>query len=343
MGIHQSIKPEMQLKRSTLKRTTSFNVHDDHFFVTDIDGIDTNAIVFKKKNRKNPRRFLVLIMPGNPGVCEFYYEFARLLFEHSSQRDDIVVVSHAGHCGRDIENNATFSLQDQIKHKLVVLDQLSDSESNLCREFDIEPASDDSPFILLGHSIGAYINMKLYLAKPQLPIKTIVNLFPTFRNLYDGLVPAVRLAVQPGMRQIFACILHYAPTWMSRMLLKLSNELSDEAKYATADKLSYDFVNNILFMAYCETLEVTQVENDLNQLFSNANQKNSSSFPQLIFLYGKTDNYTPLSFVDDLKKEHPHLKKYIHLADDGVKHAFVLQNSKQVADQLQSIVPDFKL
>lgn len=48
------------------------------------------------------------------------------------------------------------------------------------------------------------------------------------RNLYDGLVPAVRLAVQPGMRQIFACILHYAPTWMSRMLLKLSNELSNE-------------------------------------------------------------------------------------------------------------------
>lgn len=40
-------------------------------------------------------------------------------------------------------------------------------------------------------------------------------------------------------------------------------------------------------MAYCETLEVTQVENDLNQLFSNANQKDSSSFPQLIFLYGK--------------------------------------------------------
>jgi hypothetical protein len=49
-----------------------------------------------------------------------------------------------------------------------------------------------------------------------------------------------------------------------------------------------------------------------------------------------------LSFVADLKKEFPHLTPSIHLADDGVRHAFVLQNSAQVAKQLLSIVPAFQ-
>jgi pimeloyl-ACP methyl ester carboxylesterase len=166
---------------SKLERTTSFNVHDDHFIVTDLNNVETNCIVFKQSKRRSARRNLVLITPGNPGVSEFYYEFARLLFEQSSQRDDICVVSHAGHCGRDIPNNEIFSLKDQIEHKLVVIDQLCSQNSELCNVFGIDAASKESPLVLLGHSIGAYINMKLSLARPQAPIDSIVNLFPTFR------------------------------------------------------------------------------------------------------------------------------------------------------------------
>jgi pimeloyl-ACP methyl ester carboxylesterase len=186
---------------------------------------------------------------------------------------------------------------------------------------------------LAGHSIGAFICFKLLAERGTecRRVPRVIALMPTFRNLYDGLAPFVRVAVQPGVRNAFAALLGYMPNGVTRWLMHYSHGMSDESKYATADKLCYDFVNNVLYMAHCETLQVTTVADDIAQLFAD-----DAVAGRLYFLYSPIDPYTPLSFVDDLRREHPHLDARIVLTSDRVRHAFVLSNSTDVAELLVS-------
>lgn len=117
--------------------------------------------------------------------------------------------------------------------------------------------------------------------------------------------------------------------------MNASNELSDEAKYATADKLTFDFVNNVLYMAYTETHVVTDIDAHVRQVFERARDQPDT----LVFVYSSIDPYTPLAFVDDLRADFPQFR--IHMADEGVRHAFVLSHSKPVAEQVATLLPDF--
>lgn len=167
-------------------------------------------------------KFLVLtqrqITPGNPGVGHFYIDFARELHRLSNGSDDIVVVSHVGHCGRST-GGRVFSLDDQIAHKVALVDVLSGVGSNydadsLLVSIGLKAATSDEPLVLLGHSIGAHINIRTVQKRPKAPVAAVVNLFPTIRNLYEGLANGVKVAILPYIRQtvafirmLFVCIL----------------------------------------------------------------------------------------------------------------------------------------
>lgn len=47
---------------------------------------------------------------------------------------------------------------------------------------------------------------------------------PTFRNLYDGLAPLIKVAIRPGFRQTLASIAHYAPT---ALMIRLAKSVLD--------------------------------------------------------------------------------------------------------------------
>jgi pimeloyl-ACP methyl ester carboxylesterase len=261
----------------------------------------------------------------------------------SGERDDIVVCSHVGHCGK--QTGKAHCLEDQFQHKLALVDYLcgglGDSNDSDSTEIGVAPASKAEPLVLMGHSIGSQICLRVLAhRRGTAPIACVVNLFPTFRNLYDGLVPGVKVAITPGVRQVVANLLHYSPLWLRRYLLSGSSAMTDEARYATAEKISYDFVNNILYMAYTEGYDVVNIHPEIDALFKSLNTSwISSDVPEVIFLYGRTDAYTPLAFIDDLKRDYAHLSSAIHLADVGVPHAFVLSHSRSVARQLQQLLP----
>lgn len=282
-------------------------------------------------SRFSPPSTRLLLIAGNPGVCEFYYDFADALHRLLNESAEIVVVSHLGHCGRSTAG-AAFSLDDQIAHKRHLLRAIlgeSDDSERVFRELGLPIAHASLPLILAGHSIGAFVCFKLLAERPAdcRRVSRVLALMPTFRNLYEGLAPFVRVAVQPGVRHLFAALLGYLPNSVSRWLMHYSNGMSDESKYATADKLSYDFVNNVLYMAHTETQQVNEVPSDISQLFAD-----DALIGRLNFLYSPVDNYTPLSFVADLRRDHPHLDSRIILTSDRIRHAFVLSNSNDVAE-----------
>lgn len=103
----------------------------------------------------------------------------------SDERDTFVVASHAGHCGRATAGGQIYSLAQQVTHRLALVDALlgdsSAAAQTLLRELNVDVATPSSPMVILGHSIGAYINMKVACQRPQAPIVSVVNLFPTFR------------------------------------------------------------------------------------------------------------------------------------------------------------------
>lgn len=310
--------------------TTSFECGDS--FRTSLVGhasVRTNFLVFGAGDGRRPRQ-RVLVVVGNPGVCEFYYDFACALSAQCGHEDEIVVASHLGHCGRRI--GAAFSLDEQVEHKRELLAALvgeSADSQRILRDLRLAPRT-DVPIVLAGHSIGAYICFKLAAAdgaRARPRVRRVLALFPTFRDLAAGLVPLVRVAVLPGFRHLFAALLGFMPTFLTHRLLHATHAMSDEAKYALPDKLCYDFIYNVLWMAYTETLQITTVDPELERLFADARGR-------LEFFYSPIDNYTPPSFPAELVQQHPPLEPHVHITSDRIRHAFVLSNSGEVAELL---------
>eukprot|EP01132_Coremiostelium_polycephalum_P001366 gene1366-1724_t len=82
---------------------------------TDIIYINRNNNVVVDHNIK------IIIVPGNPGIVDFYREFIKIIYREFEGRIDIIGVSHLGHCG---QIDQQFTVEDQIKHKQIFLDYL---------------------------------------------------------------------------------------------------------------------------------------------------------------------------------------------------------------------------
>jgi hypothetical protein len=63
-------------------------------------------------------------------------------------------VGHAGHCASELTGDRLFTLEDQIHHKQAFLAFVNSSQFG-------ELEGDKFQFILMGHSIGSYIALKV--------------------------------------------------------------------------------------------------------------------------------------------------------------------------------------
>ena len=135
----------------------------------------------------------------------------RLLNALLGEEDDDEDVAAAENNRRNIANkNVANKTNDANNQRVSLIEELG---------LQGGPSTPDRPLLLLGHSIGAYVNLKLAaerLSTSRAAALHLVCLFPTFRDLYSGLAPGVKVCVAPGMRQVVANVLHYAPKWLSR-------------------------------------------------------------------------------------------------------------------------------
>jgi pimeloyl-ACP methyl ester carboxylesterase len=238
-----------------LRRSISHNAHRTRVTVNQCTGVSESI---------RTTAHTAACRAGNPGVCEFYYDFADALHRLLN-----------GECGnhRCLALSVTavaplrcvaFSLDDQVAHKRHLLRALlgeSDDAERVFRDFGLPLAHAALPLMLAGHSIGAFVCFKL-LAERGATCRRVsarhcahADVSQSLRRL--GAVCARRCAA----RRAPSCLPPSSATCptVSRWLMHYSHGMSDESKYATADKLCYDFVNNVLYMAHTETLQVTAV------------------------------------------------------------------------------------
>ena len=99
-------------------------------------------------------KFVVVFVPGNPGLPRFYVDFARMLCNRAGAT--VVLLGLVGHLEASSiatlpvrERSRTFLLNDQVAHV---------SERSLM--YAEQAGRDGVPFVLAGHSIGSWIALR---------------------------------------------------------------------------------------------------------------------------------------------------------------------------------------
>eukprot|EP01118_Nematostelium_gracile_P020452 TRINITY_DN9920_c0_g1_i1.p1 TRINITY_DN9920_c0_g1~~TRINITY_DN9920_c0_g1_i1.p1 ORF type:complete len:294 (-),score=57.50 TRINITY_DN9920_c0_g1_i1:28-909(-) len=274
-----------------------------------IVGGGVHTAIYKRK-AASPSNIVLLVFPGNPGVIDFYVPFIDSLYQNLNQKYDVIGIGHAGH-GLPAKNaDRIFTLEEQIQHKIHYIES----------SFDLSTTK----FILLGHSVGSYIALKVTQRRKDFNVIQVVNLFPTFRHLYEGLTPVKKLLVQPLVTSLACSFVYWTPMWVKNRLMRLSSELVDEAHYLVVQTnlIDYYILKNILSMAYIETLEICEIDEEVQSVISD-------NLSKMYFLYGPKDKYAPKSYWEDLHKSFPGVNA--HLADELIPHAFVTSHPKEVA------------
>uniref|UniRef100_A0A803JPM0 Lipid droplet-associated hydrolase n=1 Tax=Xenopus tropicalis TaxID=8364 RepID=A0A803JPM0_XENTR len=312
--------------RATIHRTMSedhFPVHDEFIYCS---GGATEVLKFgpwkdlQKSNGESKPKLLILIIPGNPGVVGFYRTFMQSLYCSLDQRYPVWAISHAGHCspprGMDMtqeydQMEDVFGLNGQIEHKL---------------SFMKEHVPADIKLILIGHSIGCYIILEMMKRAADLKVLQSIMLFPTIERMAQSPQGKIMTPLLCSLRYVFYMplyLLSFLPenlkTSLVRFVLRGIKSVDEASVEACLNLFRMDCAANAMYMGSQEMVKV--LERDNNTIKRN--------LQKLIFYYGATDNWCPVQYYEEMKKAFP--EGSILLCEKGIRHAFVLDSSNEVA------------
>lgn len=328
-------------------------------------------------------RTLVVVIPGNPGIPEYYDHFMETLHLASGRTLPVWCVSHAGHVIPDEETPSHLppfdqkdrhrSLRGQVDHKLsfikdhvllpfrnLVSPALSDNLGGFHVNYDgIPSASTTAPatpshppshvfpsssasspavatpvpdlkLIFVGHSIGCWMICEMIKKmKPELK-KQVLKAFLLFPTVE-------RMAASPNGR-FLTPLVTYIPSWILAFPLHLFRLLpvSWRKSFLRFYFRGRGLIPECILRATLSLARPQSVANTLELYYEEANtvvdldldfiQTNVS---KLRFYYGTTDAWVPISYYHEMKETFP--EGDIHLCEEGYEHAFVIQNSEEMA------------
>uniref|UniRef100_A0A8C6X5G6 Lipid droplet-associated hydrolase n=1 Tax=Naja naja TaxID=35670 RepID=A0A8C6X5G6_NAJNA len=276
-------------------------------------------------NDKSAPRLLFLVIPGNPGLPGFYRTFIETLYCSLNQQYPVWVVSHGGHCKIPHEirrkeemvlndTNDVFGLQGQVEHKLKFLQKYVPKDVKL---------------VLIGHSVGSYLALKIMEHSPELEILRSIFLFPTIERMAESPQGKLLTPLLCQLRYILYMPIYLVtllPERVKRFLVRFAlnqQKLNDETIVTTStDMLNMNCIANIMYLASQEMRSI--VERDNSTIKQHLNK--------LIFYYGTTDKWCPLQYYEEMKMEFP--DGDIRICEKGIRHSFVLDASKEMAEMI---------
>lgn len=266
---------------------------------------------------------IILIIPGNPGLACFYSEF--MLTLHSTLSDpntSIWAVDHVGHLSPSpslLPSDQTFSLEDQVSHKLDLLQELVPPTTRIT---------------LVGHSVGCKVVMDMEARNKSHTFSSFFFLFPMMEKMLE--TPGGR-KVQPftvfrlPVVLLLAIINILLPDWLLNFSLRRIYPKSSQLFLKAAAKFrNPNYLNNCLVMAKdeIETVHDLDVETIRKMV------------GRLHIYYGASDSWCPLEYRDRLLEAVPELRvENAKLCDRGIAHAFVEHSASEMAE----IVADWML
>jgi len=260
---------------------------------------------------------IYIIIPGNPGLAGFYQEFMETIYSSSSDPDlSIWAISHAGHHTQNpstLPTDKTFGLEDQIIHKLHLLDKLIPTSARIT---------------LIGHSIGCKIIMEIAKRNSTHNFQGFYFLFPTIENMIDTprgkeTYPLTSTFRIPLIWATF--LLSLLPGFLKRFLIRrVLHRSPDSIHDAVHHYLQPNSIHNCLVMAR-EEMDV------LKQLDTLTIQKMAG---RLRMYHGEKDGWSPLEYRDNLLQVEGIHEDDAVLDQEGMDHAFVLASSSRMGEIL---------
>lgn len=295
-------------------------------------------------DQKRSNKTAILIIPGNPGLIEYYEKFATYLGEHTKL--PILGISHTGHLNG---NNYGFKswkaadLHQQINDKIYYIEKhLKENHSNITN------------LVLIGHSIGSHIVLhvasELEKLKSNIKVVKSICLFPTVERM--ALSPQGRF-VTPVF-EYFLWLYLFIAFIITKLPIVIVDRITrwsfkgrklhpdiDEKAVQTSIKMitSYSCIRSIAIMAKHEMRLVKEFNHDLLE----------GRIHDTIFYYGTKDDWCPLDYYQDMKKRlveiYPDYKHHSCLIvdDNECDHAFVisLKQTEYISKKVSKWISEF--
>ncbi|CAO3651359.1 unnamed protein product [Cunninghamella echinulata] len=236
----------------------------------------------------NKKKTVILFVPGNPGLA----------------------ISHLGHSHgthSEKEPQRVYSLQEQIDHKVACFDQLKKENQDI-----------DTQYILMGHSLGAYICSEVLKRRQQDNIIQSIALFPALREIaltpngvhISKLVTKVPHSLISGVAGLTTFISAPIREFLTRII---TGQQGHCLKVTSHDLLNRSVINNVLFMARQEMEQIKELDHDFYQ----------THVDKFIMYYSRVDEWAPLDHYEYMTEKFPNAN--IHLCTENIPHAFILE------------------
>ncbi|KAK6199173.1 uncharacterized protein RJT21DRAFT_44718 [Scheffersomyces amazonensis] len=299
---------------------------------------------------------LLVLLPGNPGLTNFYKCYLNLIQE-AFPHFEILCPSNAGCDPASIQSLQLYGLEDQITHKYEIIRDLIQSSNK--QNYDL---------YFLSHSVGSYFNQRVikYLHEDQslsgkYRIKFVGLLFPTIRNIGQS---------QNGI--IFSTLFNYTPfvsfaIHASRVLFKLFPEsylrkfiktyviqkpvLDDSVSFRNFENSvtgalniikNPDIVKQVLSLAKEEMRDITE-ENEINDWFFG---RKFDPEAKIWVYFGDSDRWVNHQTRDFLvkryyEKSNKEVIFEIAHAKEGITHSFCVDKSVEFSRITIDILKSF--
>ncbi|KAI8366822.1 uncharacterized protein BYT42DRAFT_587990 [Radiomyces spectabilis] len=262
-------------------------------------------------SRGDGKKTVLFFIPGNPGLAEYYTQFLQDIHEHSAPSLEICAVSHLGHSVGShtvaSSRDAVYTLQEQIEHKIDCFDQLRKDNPG------------GTQFILMGHSVGAYICAEVLKQRQQHDIVRLIALFPTLREIaltpngvfISRLLSKVPLSVLSGTAHMLSYISSPIREYVTGMV---TGQEGHCLKVTAHQLLHQSVVKNAFAMANNEMASIKELDHDFY----------TTHVDKMIVYFSKVDKWAPLDHYEYMKEKFPNA--HIHLCEEDLPHAFILDS-----------------
>lgn len=237
----------------------------------------------KKSTNQEPT---IIIIPGNPGIGVYYTEFRDLLIEGLPYKD-IRILDYKGFTLE--KPDRLYSIEEELEYIKGILDGFY--------------AEDGKDFILIGHSIGAWISLKILEQETSFSIQKLILIFPfialdqkSSQQKWMGRLLSID-SLHHLVLGIYKPLLLLPKTIQMFLFRKVHSSMTPTARKVTEEYFldNSHIPRSIFFLANTEFRTLT-TEPDWNLI-----QKYRE---RLFFLYNDQDIWAPLSQREALVKRY---------------------------------------
>ncbi|MES1920492.1 hypothetical protein MHBO_002156 [Bonamia ostreae] len=257
--------------------------------------------------------YIIIMSPGNPGIIQIYQKFLESIYNLFNQKYKIFGLGYLGHSKIDLNRQKIYTVEDQIKNLELFIEKL------------IRKYTRKVKIVLIGHSMGAYINLKVIGNRPDFPIVYSMNLCAVLCKF--SLAMLMKILSFPYLRRISSFLISKTPEFLKSNLASFLLNVKSYDEIMT----SIEYSNNFYFLenALCTSDNIQNIlRNDIPSEISETIKKNNE---KILFVHTLNDYYV----TDDVFE---YVKYALHFAnfviipeEENVNHAFIKnENYKKV-------------